>query len=198
MAETAIAATADDEPDGWTPPRLRQVHPPTDVDTHAVQSAVEGAVQDGDTFTFLGERFRLADNVALMPLLAFANASKKGLDSEDFEGMAAMYALIRSVVHRPVLYDDEGKPRRDDSGRVVCDESEWARFEDHAMSMQAEGEDLMEVVGTAMSVISARPRKRREISSDGSPRTSQRSKANSSSPGTAALDGMVNVADLGR
>ena len=132
-----------------------------------------------------------------MPLLAFANASKKGLDSDDMEGMAAMYGLIRSVIHRPVLRGDDGKPQRDEAGKVLCDESEWNRFVAHAEDLQAEGDELMEAVGAAMSVISARPRKRREISSGGSPRTSPKSKAGSSSRDTR-LEGLVSVADLGR
>jgi hypothetical protein len=185
-----------------------------EVDLHTVQSAAEGVLDTDGTVELLGENFRLADRVALMPLLAFANASKKGLDSEDMEGMAAMYGLIRSVIHRPVLREPEliedpegsgnfvphpqaGKPQRDAGGKVVCDDTEWNRFVAHAEDMQAEGEELMEAVGAAMSVIAARPRRRREISSGGSPRTSEKSKDDSCSPGTDA-QGMVSVADLGR
>ena len=185
-------------PQQWEPPRRPfQVVDSDEPDFHAVQAAAEGIVEDDGTIELLGETFRLAERVALMPLLAFANASKKGVDSDDMEGMAAMYALIRAVIHRPVLRDEQGNPQRDEAGKVVCDETEWNRFVEHAETMQAEGDELMEAVGQAMSVISARPRKRREISSGGSPRTSPKSKAGSSSRDTR-LEGLVPVADLGR
>jgi len=196
------------------PRRPFQVVTLDEPDLHTVQSAAEGVVEDDGVVELLGEKFRLAERVALMPLLAFANASKKGLDSDDMDGMAAMYGLIRSVIHRPVLYEPDtieqpegsghflpnpraGKPQRDEAGKVLCDESEWNRFVEHAEDLQAEGDELMEAVGAAMSVISARPRKRREISSGGSPRTSPKSKAGSSSRDTR-LEGLVSVADLGR
>lgn len=189
-------------PERWvgpdeTPRRPFQVVTLDEPDAHQVQSAAEGVVEDDGMVELLGEKFRLAERVALMPLLSFANASKRGVDSDDMEGMAAMYALIRAVIHRPVLRDEQGKPQRDEAGKVVCDETEWTRFVEHADDMQAEGGELMEAVGHAMSVISARPRKRREISSGGSPRTSEKSRAGSSSPDTR-LESLVSVADLGR
>ncbi|GAA0528823.1 hypothetical protein GCM10010172_06790 [Paractinoplanes ferrugineus] len=172
------------------------------LDTHAVQAAAEGVVlDDANSAEFLGRRFRLAEKIGLMPMLAFANASKKGLDSDDMEGLAAMYALIRDVVDQtrpPKLDPDTGRQVVDPAtGEPVWDGlSQWQQFEQHAIDQQADGEDLMGFVGDAMAVVAARPRKRREISSDGSPRTSQRSRGASSSP-ESAPDGWVNVADLG-
>lgn len=171
--------------------------------THEVQAAAEGAVVDDHDgkIEFLGEWFRLADGVALMPLLAFANASKSGLDSDDMEGMAALYALIRDVVDqtREQVTDERGQLVFEADGETPkwAGPSEWQRFEQHAIKERADGDDLMEFVGRAMSVMSARPRKRREISSDGSPRTSEKSKAGSSWVDTdPRMQGLVSVADL--
>jgi hypothetical protein len=169
--------------------------------TQSVQASAEGIVLDGegDFVAFLGEKFRLADRVGIMPLLAFANASKKGLDSDDMEGLAAMYSLIRSVIHRPPLRDEHGQRVVDENGKPLHDESEWARFEQLADDELAEGDDIMVFVNQAMEVMSARPRKPREISSGGSRPTSPKSKEGSSSPvRPPEVDGLVPVADLGR
>lgn len=208
------AEPAKAEPLAWNEmQRLRSVPPPPDFTpaepehtTGTVQAAVEGAPQTDDDgrLEFLGTRFRLAERVGMMPLLAFANASKNGLDSDDMEGMAAMYALIRDVIDqtRVQKVDPEtGEPQFDGAGEPVWEgPSEWQRFERFCMEQQAEGEELMEFIGRAMGVIAARPRKRREISSGSSPRTSPSSKAGSSSPvrNRPDLDGLTAVADLAR
>lgn len=202
-------------PPGWTP--LHDAVPQSgEPSTQSVQGAVEGApvLDDSNSIEFMGERFRLSHNVSLMPLLRFANASKKGLDSDDFEGMAAMYALIRGVIDRPALTEPEkiegadgewianpraGQPQRDENGKRLYDDSEWDRFQDHAESEGAEGDDLMSLVGKAMGVISARPRQRREVSSTPSPTTSPSSRESSSLPGTIPGAGeLTDVRTLGR
>src|SRR3954452_16337989 len=67
--------------------------------THSVQAEAEGVIEDDpNRIEFLGERFGLAESIGLMPMLAFANASKQGLDSDDMAGLSAMYALIRDVI----------------------------------------------------------------------------------------------------
>ena len=167
-------------------------------DTQSVQAAAEGVVE-GDWVEFLGQKFRLADKIGLMPMLAFANASKKGLDTDDMEGLAAMYSLIRSVIYRPPLYDEHGQRQVDESGKPQRDESEWERFSQLADDESAEGEDLMDFVSDAMAVVAARPRTPREISSDGSRPTSEKLRGVSSLPATIpGADGLTPVADLGR
>ena len=167
--------------------------------THDAQAAAEGVVlDDGDYVEFFGEKFRLADRVGLMPLIKFGNAANRGLDSDDMQGLAAMYSMIRSVIHRPPLYDDHGQRKVDENGKTLRDETEWQRFQDLAEDELAEGEDVMEFVNKAMEVMSARPRKPREISSGGSRRTSESSKAVLSSPvRPQEVDGLIPVADLG-
>ena len=163
---------------------------------HSEQAAAEGVVEEYDSLEFFGERFRLADKVGLMPLIAFGNAANAGLDSDDMAGMAAMFRLIRSVIHRPPMLDDNGERMRDENGRILRDETEWQRFQAVADDEMAEGEEIMAFVNKAMEVMSARPTKRPGISSATSPGISERSKAASSSPGTVPLDGLVRVADL--
>lgn len=171
-----------------------------DDTTHSVQTAAEGVViDDGDYLTFCGEKFRLADRVGIMPMLAFGMASKQGLDSDDMEGLAALYSLIRSVIHRPPQFDEHGERKRDENGKVLRDESEWHRFQALAEDELVEGEDLMEFVNQAMEVMSARPRKPREASSATSRPISGSSKAASSSQGTPpGADGLTPIHALVR
>ncbi len=172
----------------------------TAATSHSVQAAAEGVVHsDGDFVTFLGERFRLAERVSMMPMLAYANASNEGADSDDMKGLAAMYSLIRSVVHRPPLIDEHGVRQTDpETGERLYDESEWQRFSRLAEDELADGEDLMGFVGDAMEILSARPRKRREVSSAGSPPISAKSRPASYSRAIPQADGLVPVSELGR
>jgi hypothetical protein len=173
--------------------------------THEVQSVEQGVVtvdDDPNRIEFLGETFGLAESIGLMPMLAFANASKAGLDSDDMAGLSAMYALIRDVIdqRRPPKIDPAtGQQVIDATGEPEWDgPSEWMRFEKHAIEQQADGEELMEFVGKAMAAVSARPRKRRERSSASSPRILERSKDSSSSPGMPPeVAGLVPVARVG-
>lgn len=171
-----------------------------DITTHDIQAATEGIVlEDGDSVMFLGQKFRLAERVGIMPMLNYANASKKGMDSDDMDGLAAMYALIRSVIHRPALFDENGKRQVDENGKPLRDESEWERFSTLADDESADGEQIMEFVGRAMEIMAARPTARREVSSASSPQTSPTSKPASSWPATIPqTEGLIPVADLGR
>lgn len=178
-------------------PLYGEVQAYTSHQAQADSEGLAGAVEDGfDYVEFYGQKFRLAERIGIMPMIQFGNASKRGLDSDDMEGLAAMYSLIRSVIHRPPIVDDHGQRVVDENGKAVRDESEWQRFVDLAEDELAEGEDVMEFVNQAMEVMSARPRRRRELSSATSPQTSARSRDDSSSPVSRAPEGMVRVADL--
>jgi hypothetical protein len=186
-------------PPGYRPPDYPAYVRPDDPEptTQTVQAATEGVVEsDADYVEFFGEKFRLADAIGIMPMVQFGYASKKGLDSDDMEGLAAMYSLIRSVIHRPPLIED-GEKVRDESGRPLRDEREWQRFVELAEDELADGEDVMGFVNRAMEVMAARPRKPRSVSSGSSRPTSERSKPVSSSRAIPDLDGMVPVAELG-
>lgn len=171
--------------------------------TQDVQGSIEGAVELDDTnsITFLDKRFRLAERIGLMPMLAFAAASKRGLDSADMEGLAAMYALIRDCLDqtRTQAVDGDGKPVSEEDGSPRYEgSSEWMKFEQHCYAEQATAEELMEFIGKAMSVVAARPQKRRETSSGGSPQTSPKSKDASSLRATwPGAENLTDVRELG-
>lgn len=168
--------------------------------THEAQAAAEGVViEEGDFLEFFGQRFRLADKIGLAPLIRFGHAANRGLDSEDMEGLAAMYSMIRGVIHRPPLFGEDGQQQVDENGKRLRDETEWNRFMELAEDECAEGEEIMDFVNRAMAVMSARPRKPREISSGGSRPTSANSRGDSSSPVTnPQAAGLVPVSELGR
>lgn len=183
MAERRTRATA-----------ARTRKPATVLATHDVQSAVEGVPVTGQVTSadgkieFMGSWFKVADSVGLMPLLEFAHASSKGLDSTDMEGLVALYAMIRDCI----------------MDRADCDcgcQDEWNRFRRHATDTKAQADDLMDLVKKCIELISARPTSQPGGSSAGLRSTSPNSKGHSSTGATARpelLEGMTSVADLDR
>jgi hypothetical protein len=166
-------------------------------DTQAVQSAVEGVVPaDDGTIEFMGQRFRMAHHVSLMPLLKFAHVSRKGVDSADMEGLAVMYEMIRDCI------DTEPNVRLERDARTgaevkVFGESEWDRFERVAVESKASDRDLLDVVTRAIAAITARPTSLPSASSIGSPATSGTSRESSTSQVTpGGLDDLVPVGSL--
>lgn len=117
--------------------------------------------------TFEGETFQLADKIGLMPLMRFAHVSRRGVDSNDMEGLAAIYDLLK---------------------QCIADE-DWDRFEDVATRTRADGDDLLSVVSQAIEAISERPTREPSVSSAGQPSTSGSSTDGSSSPVIARLEG---------
>lgn len=162
--------------------------------THDVQATVEGVPVSGQVVSadgkieFMGAWFKIASSVGLMPLLEFAFASSKGLDSTDMEGLVALYAMIRDCI----------------MDRTDCEcgcKDEWNRFRRHATDTKAQADDLMDLVKKCIELISARPTSPPSDSSPGQRSTSPNSKGRSSSGVTTRpelLEGMTSVADLGR
>lgn len=126
----------------------------------AIEGAVVTAVElaDEDSIVFEGERFRIADKIGLMPLMRFAKVAKAGVDSNEMEGLAAMFDLLQQCVHP----------------------DEWVRFEQHANDTRADGDSLMMVTQDVMTKLSERPTKRPADTSDGSSTTSPNSTDDSS------------------
>lgn len=106
---------------------------------------------------FLGEEFELAEKIGMMPVLRFAKLAKNGLDSEELEGLVAIYDLLEQCF----------APQ------------EWQRFQDHAVKVRADGEQLMEVAAKAMGEVSNRPTEQPSDSSAGLPITSPSSTGDS-------------------
>lgn len=109
--------------------------------------------------TFEGQSFTLASKVGLMPLMKFAHIARQGVDANDMEGLVAIYDMLRNV---------------------IADE-DWERFESHATTVRADGDDLMGLVQQAIQAISERPTERPSDSSDGPQTTSDSSAGDSSS-----------------
>lgn len=181
----------------------RPVLPPPpradDPDVAVLQAVVEGAPQLTDSVEFMGARFRVADNVGLMPLLKFAHAADKGIRAEDFEGMAAMYAMIRDCIypgHECTCGAEMDPASGYTSHRQGCefDAGDWARFERHAIDQRADADDLFALINNVMEMVTARPTPPRSGSLPQAPSPSPRSRA--SSPSQAA--GLVPVEDLVR
>lgn len=153
-----------------------------EADALEVQGMSEGIVVTGETVECMGERYLIGDKVGLMPLMRFASASKAGIDSNEMEGLVAMYDMLRDCIHA----DD------------------WDRFERDMTAKRAEGDDLMPVVGRVIEMLTARPTKRASDSSPGPSSTPGPSTAGSSPqvPPVRRIpvgaDDLIPVSDLGR
>lgn len=153
--------------------------------TATVQAAVEGVVEHDGKVEFMGAYFQMAENIGLMPLLKFAHASSQGLDSNDMEGLAALYSMLQDCIDPGI----EGDP---ENGVESTLGREWKRFERHAITTKAEADDLMAMVQKVIEVISSRPSRRPGGSSPGPQRTLASSKDSS------LTEGMTSVQDLDR
>lgn len=138
---------------------VQEVPRDAEDDARELQAASEGVVL-GDTVECMGERYRIGDKVGLMPLMRFAKSAKEGVDSDDLEGLVAIYDMLSDCIHP----------------------AEWDRFERDMTKKQAEADDLMPVVTRTLEILSARPTQRRSASSSGPERTTGTSTGGSSSP----------------
>jgi len=128
------------------------------------------------TVELRGKRFAVREQgVSLLALMKFATIAKRGQTSDDMEGLAALYALLRTCIA----------------------DSDWSAFEDHANDVGAQGEDLMHVVTDAVQVAAARPTQLPPGSPDGRSTTAPSSAGTSSAPGSSVRQGDPRVqADL--
>jgi hypothetical protein len=133
------------------------------------------------TVELKGKRFPVrAEGVSLLALMKFATVAKrqaalKAADpdragEQEMEGLAALYALLRSCI----------------------DPASWDQFEDHANDAGAGQEDLMRVVQQAAQA-GARPTQLPSGSPGGRSTTGTSSAAGSSSPGSSVPMGSVDV-----
>jgi hypothetical protein len=112
------------------------------------------------TVALAGKRFPVREQgVSLLALMKFAVIAKSGKTSDDMEGLAALYTLLRTCI-------------ADDA---------WEAFEDHANHVGADGEALMQVVTDAVTAAAARPTQPPSPSPGGPSTTGPSSAAGSSS-----------------
>lgn len=102
---------------------------------------------------FAGESFATADKIGLMPLMRFAKVAKAGADSQDMDGLAALYDLLEQSIA----------------------DTDWERFQAAADRTRADGEELMGVIGKVFEALSERPTRLPSDSSAGQTATPQSS-----------------------
>jgi len=139
---------------------------------------------------FMGKEFAIANKIGLMPLMRFAHAAKSGLDSDDMEGMAAMYDMLRQCIADESVFVFQGRqitraeanelpPEAVDSVVVF---GGWDEFEAHATRERSDDlAELFGVVQKVMAILSERPTSRPSDSSGGSQQTAPTSAEDSSS-----------------
>lgn len=116
---------------------------------------------------FGGDLFAVAEKIAAIPLMRFADAAVRGVDSDSVEGLATMYQLLRSCLA----------------------EHEWERFQEVATRTCAGHEDLWALIQEVLAGVSERPTERPSDSSDGPALTPVRSAEGSSSRAIGRLEG---------
>jgi len=105
-----------------------------EAEARTLQGVSEGIPTDGRV-TVLGHSYKVADKVGLMPLLKFAHAADQGIDSQDIEGLNAIYEMLNDCIAP----------------------ADWDRFQKEMTKEKAFVDDLLPVVQQAIQIISARP-----------------------------------------
>ena len=101
---------------------------------------------DAERFvSFKGEQFAVTFPVPPMALMEFAHIAVGDVDSNDMEGLNAMYELLESVI----------------------EPDDWQRFKRHAKKTRAVDKDLMMLVRKVIRGETDRPTVRPSDSSDG-------------------------------
>ena len=150
----AARAVADAVSDPSSVPRLRELQ--ATVGTAQVQAAVEGVVR-GDRIEFMGQWFRISDQVGVMPLMKFANAADNQIDTSDIAALSAIYDMLRDCIYAGTEADPDPRVAALKPGEPGYDEGDWHKFERHAIRMKASAEDLLPVCQQTVEIITSRP-----------------------------------------
>lgn len=139
-------------------PHVPQPAPGTEAaaleETRVIQGLAEGVDPD-ERIEFMGEWFRIAHAVGLMPLMKFAAAADSNIDTSDMAALAAIYAMLKDCI-----YEGNGLAE-DEKG---YDAGDWEKFETHAIKMKAEADDLLPVTQQVIEILAARPTQPRSAS----------------------------------
>lgn len=160
-------------PDTSAPPVVFNTGEQAEAEAREIQAMSEGVVH-GDTVECLGGHYRVAERIGLMPLLKFAHTASLDVDSNDMEGLVAIYDMLRDCLH----------------------EDDWPRFERDMTIKKAEADDMMPVVQQAIEIINARPTQPRSVSSTGPQPTGLSSTGTSSRPARPGVEDLVPVDQL--
>lgn len=83
------------------------------------------------SITFMGEKYKVAEKVGVMPLMLFARAAEAGVTMGDPKGLAAFHAQLQDVIH----------------------EDDWGRFQEDMITKKVGMEDLMECAQQAVDIV---------------------------------------------
>ena len=141
------------------------------ISVETVAAPVDGEFTQVRTIELKGKSFRIADKVGLMPLLKFSAFSD--LDVSDPRALGAMYAMLRDCIHPGTPACGECANCKGGIERACreFDPGDWPAFEEHAMITRADADDLLDVIGKVMELISGRPPEPPSTSSNGRPRS---------------------------
>ena len=154
--------------------------PPPAAEVEVAEGTV---VTSARTVEFMGERFRIAEKIGLMPLLKFS--AHADLSTSDPGALAAMYSMLKDCI-------DGGKPgcgkcpackSGDNRDCAEFDPGDWRRFEQHAIDTKADADELLDVITRVIELISGRPTGQPSASSPGRQSTRDGSMARSSARG---------------
>lgn len=144
----------------------------------------EGTVVTSDrTVEFMGDRFRVAEKVGLMPLLKFS--AHADMSTSDPAALAAMYSMLKDCIYEgtPACGECIRCKNGDETGCAQFDRGDWKRFEQHAIDTKADADELLDVITKVIELISARPTEQPSGSSPGRRSTRDASMARSSARG---------------
>jgi len=196
-------------PDGIiTPAADREMATVQGIASGVVQGTV--AADPAPSVEFMGKQFRIAEKVGLMPLLKFSAAVDFDIsDPRALSAMYAMLRdciyrgnpgcgscehcapprcgecraceIAAGMEEGPGIVLPECQVNIPDATRCKdYDAGDWKAFEDHAIDTQADADELMDVLGKTMEVITGRPTKPPAPSSGGRRGTSAGSTGSSS------------------
>ena len=148
--------------------RMRREREAIEADRDLAMVQARAAAQDGAEITgtvaedsrtveFMGEKFRIADKVGLMPLLKFASASD--MSTDDPRALSAIYSMLQDCIHpgSPACGKCQTCKTGSEEDCSAYDPGDWTDFERHAIDTRADAEDLFAVISDTMEILSGRP-----------------------------------------
>lgn len=99
-------------------------------------ATVEGKVvgkKEWDYVTLGDEKFRLREKIGALAMFKWSAASE--LPSDDPRALGAIYALLKSLIHK----------------------EDWQQFEEYSLDEDKDAEELLDVITSSLEVIAGRP-----------------------------------------
>lgn len=138
--------------------------PPPAAEVRVAEGKV---VTSARTVEFMGERFRVAEKIGLMPLLKFS--AHADMSTNDPGALSAMYSMLKDCIDcgSPACGKCQACKSGDESDCAAYDPGDWKRFEQHAIDTKADADELLDVITKVIELISGRPTEQPSSSSPG-------------------------------